>query len=787
MDINSAENNIDFPKNIIIENISKGNFSVDFIILANKILKSKLKLQKNSSESDLRRDLINNYKNIKEIKYHSRKLNYAFMIYVIEVLMGNFTKSKENLFERIVDLNTNTFLESANQLTNFKNIITDIFSIKEVVELFEKKVFKGKFWSNSLLTKKSNFLWVFPNFWTIYGHEQQFKRLCKPWLELFKKAIQKDDTELVFFMMLPLTHIYTNLSTTQEEYRIFNEEVNKSFSDYLIKKVIPKYNIKPNDKKSKKKKIAFVYDRIVGNSPTKLLYSLFEKLVQQDNDKEYFVYDLEIVEKSTSDKKFIDMIKSLGLKYCSAHSLINDFKNGAYYYSHFDKAIALRNRIIQDEIDTLVIGNNWSYQTFLFTTRTAPKQVYWCHGAFEFDVPGIDKRITHIPEGQMQKNFIPFERFNLAQSDVFFDEEVDECKKKAEEIRKKFPENVIILGSIGRLIKLEGEGYLETVAEIMEQCPNTIYLACGSGGVEVIKSKIKELGIEDRFYFVGWVDPKIYAHVIDIYLNTFPDPSGEAQVEFRKRNKYGYLVSLYDNAINYVNDAIFYITNNNIKNNGEFISLRDQNRKKIFNLIKEKVFIVSLDCHNQNSQNNLLKNLIECDNVAIIKPSYPKSELFYNKKSFEIELTAYESIMSADFLVFTQWHERILTKMIELELCRISLIDDKNIFAKNSVKLSHQNLYERVLSQLKDEKLPNNVYDFYLSLFDGYYSDFLNQFYNFDETNLDKLIFEIEHYIENIEDFKIMIKAGKKVTDYYNRLNNLSCEVLDNVNLELGE
>jgi glycosyltransferase involved in cell wall biosynthesis len=89
--------------------------------------------------------------------------------------------------------------------------------------------------------------------------------------------------------------------------------------------------------------------------------------------------------------------------------------------------------------------------------------------------------------------------------------------------------------------------YLSAVAEIMKNNPETVYLACGTGSEEEIKEKVEKLGIADRFYFEGFVDPHVYGYVIDIYLNTFPEPGGLSVLEFIKKaqhNENKFVVSL---------------------------------------------------------------------------------------------------------------------------------------------------------------------------------------------------------------------------------------------------
>jgi hypothetical protein len=92
---------------------------------------------------------------------------------------------------------------------------------------------------------------------------------------------------------------------------------------------------------------------------------------------------------------------------------------------------------------------------------------------------------------------------------------------------------MIIFGTIGRLIKLESQEYLETVIKLMQIHPKTIYIACGPGDTKRIKSIINKINPQliDRFYFTGYVDTHIYGHIIDIWLDTFPVRQGNSRVE----------------------------------------------------------------------------------------------------------------------------------------------------------------------------------------------------------------------------------------------------------------
>lgn len=517
----------------IMKDMSENRFNFEYIRLATHLLRCGIKVEKSRMDAPLSKELQKRYSDIKDINSHNAKLNYALMIFVHDVLRGNGKTAKENLLCRITDLNTNSFVQNNDQLRMYLNIIKSLFTLTETVDILVESVFRGSFWQKDIMVQKANFLWVSNILWVCFGVDMEFLRLRDVWLDLFRKAIAKNKTELVFFMHFPLSHVFLNLMNTQEGMRRFNADVEIPMSAYIREKVIPEYGLKPVEKikdDSGKKRIAFVPDRVVKNAPFKLLYSLLYELKKR-TDHELFVYDLETIEKSPSDAGMIRILEELGVKYVSNHRIINDGGSG-HYYSHFNKAVRLREKIVADGIDVLVSMNNREQYNLLLASRTAPVQIYWCHGNFEFDIDGMDRRITHIPQGLMQENQLEYERFRLRQHMLFMETDIRAAKIQADIIRGNYPQGKVILGSIGRLIKLEGDGCIEKTAEIMLKNPDTVYLACGHGESAKIVAMAKEYGLEDRFFFTSWVDPQIYCHVIDVYMNTFPNPSGESMSEY---------------------------------------------------------------------------------------------------------------------------------------------------------------------------------------------------------------------------------------------------------------
>jgi predicted O-linked N-acetylglucosamine transferase (SPINDLY family) len=301
--------------------------------------------------------------------------------------------------------------------------------------------------------------------------------------------------------------------------------------------------------KNGKIKIAIVKPSIAFNSPFKLEYSLTKNLMQDKTFRdryEIYFYSMTLPDFGTieSEEKCTAMLNEIGIK---VEKTVEKYLEQGLAANRHKLVLEFREQLIKDEIDIIIYSDHlYSVGEFLFISRAAPKQIYWCHMNHEIDISEIDKRIIHYPPPPDSAFKDDFEFFDIEQDEMFIKGDEEENKKAAKQIRKKFPENVIILGSIGRLVKVDNYDYLSAVAEILKSNPDTIYLACGEGNKNSIRKKLKQLKIdENRFYFEGFVDVKVYRYVIDIYLNTFPFHSGEAIREFTAKDEESFVVSLY--------------------------------------------------------------------------------------------------------------------------------------------------------------------------------------------------------------------------------------------------
>lgn len=459
------------------------------------------------------------------------KFIFAHLIFILSFLNGDgqrglFIFLSEHLY--FDGISYDSMNKNGEMLKSF--LISQRIVFEEVSEILAYGLEKENFTHRSLHQRHSAMIWMLRFFWHIEGYMNHngWKALIYPkLLDLFNFYLSDNNAiETVMHLHFLMSHLYMNSAQTQKEFHQFNDEVEIKGSEYYRQ-----WGECAELKKSKladhgeKTKIALIKDRIVRNSPSKVEFSLLRQLLSNEEfTKGYTVtiYTLSIVEKSLDDQTLINELRELGIVVKESATETLDYSST--YQSHLLRALAVREDMQRDGIDIMIAAtNNFPEVSFLFSTLSVPTQIYWSHGNFEYDVLNIDKRITH---GTVPEECFTFSHFSVQRD--YSQYQAYSAILEAETIRAKYGKDTVILGSIGRLVKVDSLEYLESVAKLLKMNPNTLYLACGSGNIESIKDKLETLGIEDRFLFVGFVEAKIYVNVLDIYLDTFPHHGGES-------------------------------------------------------------------------------------------------------------------------------------------------------------------------------------------------------------------------------------------------------------------
>lgn len=356
-----------------------------------------------------------------------------------------------------------------------------------------------------------------------------------------------ENLDEAMYLQFFIYHMCGNNFQHQAQWRRFCKEID-SVAVHVYEAFAHKNGIYGNFTSKKpdgaKKCIGFLRDRLVANSPYKVEYSLLHCLLNNaafSSQYEVKIYTMKLLEKSSDDESIIRAYEELGVKVVD---VVSSFNSKGFYNSHLSKALALKDALNRDNVEILISPNNgYGISDFILATRSAPLQIYYSHGNFVYDLPCIDVKMTHICQNKRHINHEGYDFCGVPVKmlDRFYNPPLDtESKERVSSLRDTFPKDSIILGTIGRLVKLHSKEYWACVVAIMRDFPQSIYLACGGGNSAFISECIMSVcsthkegeAMLKRVHFTGYIDSSLYGHIIDIWLDSFPLEQGESRIEY---------------------------------------------------------------------------------------------------------------------------------------------------------------------------------------------------------------------------------------------------------------
>lgn len=446
---------------------------------------------------------------------------------------------------RVLSLHMNEAgaLNFTNDIIAFLDI--DGIGVEDIIEVYKTALAPDYYFSLDKTARRSFWNWGLHCFWSakkLFNHPF-WVSLYQEWKQLLYMHMAKNQCDEAMFVHFIMYHKLLNSWQEPSEWKMYNDEVSVVASKYY-KEWASSFDIsKPKTEVSKngKIKIGFLQDRLVENSPYKIQYTVWKGLQEDEGFRDKYeikVYLMSYFEKSPNDQECIAELEGMGIEVWDGAA---PFYRDGFYHNHLEKALFIREQIINDGVDILISPNNgYDISDFLIAVRSAPKQVFWCHGNFEYDIEGLDKKITHLLS---DRNNGGLEFFTMAIDQRFRD--AAGGRQKAKEIRQQLPQGAFVLGTIGRLVKIDSDEYLNAVKAIMEKNPHTIYLACGAGNIEYFQERIRSFGLADRFVFTGHINPHVFGYVLDLWLDTFPMHQGESMSEYSSKG--GVFLRLLDN------------------------------------------------------------------------------------------------------------------------------------------------------------------------------------------------------------------------------------------------
>jgi glycosyltransferase involved in cell wall biosynthesis len=195
----------------------------------------------------------------------------------------------------------------------------------------------------------------------------------------------------------------------------------------------------------------------------------------------------------------------------------------------FRRLQQLREALRRDRIDVAAFVSTEALMPFAFAMHIAPVQVWfsWKYHGLRFDE--IDGYITGGSLGEAVRNIDgrPWRTVPGIAVDLYDPGLADEAAR----LRRGFGEDRIVLGSINRPEKVHTEPFLDALAQILHKNPKALYLWFGRRAPAPLLDALEARGISDRCLFQGWVDPKLFAQVLDVHLDTFPFPAGLTHIQ----------------------------------------------------------------------------------------------------------------------------------------------------------------------------------------------------------------------------------------------------------------
>ncbi len=191
--------------------------------------------------------------------------------------------------------------------------------------------------------------------------------------------------------------------------------------------------------------------------------------------------------------------------------------------SHAARLDALRQVLVQLDIPVLVFVSVVVSMPFVFAARLAPVQIWWAMKYHTLESPEID---GYLCGGTISRfKMLGGRQWRAAPhgANDWFDAALT---PKAREIKAGLGAWRLVLGSYGREEKLRDPAFLEVVCRILKAYPDCCFLWTGRTQDPVIEGAFKAHGVTGQTRFIGWVDTKVYAQVLDVFLDSFPFPAG---------------------------------------------------------------------------------------------------------------------------------------------------------------------------------------------------------------------------------------------------------------------
>jgi glycosyltransferase involved in cell wall biosynthesis len=191
----------------------------------------------------------------------------------------------------------------------------------------------------------------------------------------------------------------------------------------------------------------------------------------------------------------------------------------------FDRLAALRDEMHKSSVLAVVFVSVPVAMALGFAMGLAPVQIWWSMKYHSLEFDEID---GYLALGSFERHRTIGNRVWRIVHRALGPLHDPSLAERARDVRAALgvAEGRTIFGCIGRAEKIYSPRYIAALAAILRRVPDAVYLWTGSSMRTDIASLFKEHGIQDRCFFVGWINSRLYAQVLDVFVDSFPFASG---------------------------------------------------------------------------------------------------------------------------------------------------------------------------------------------------------------------------------------------------------------------
>lgn len=183
----------------------------------------------------------------------------------------------------------------------------------------------------------------------------------------------------------------------------------------------------------------------------------------------------------------------------------------------------LRQRFKEDRVGVCVWVSMPTMAAFAYSMRIAPVQIFWALRFHPLAGSYVDGYITYGSKHERER-IIGKQAWRVCPVPLALDATPADAKAVAE-LRQRLPEG-FLMGTLARPEKIDSRPFLNCVVEILKANPQARYLWTGREEHAGIASFFRSSGVADRCHFAGWVDTRLYAAALDLFLESFPLGTG---------------------------------------------------------------------------------------------------------------------------------------------------------------------------------------------------------------------------------------------------------------------